>query len=47
MEEVTQVKHVLKEKKKDPNAPVGRRGRPLMFGVSTIEELEEMMDGLE
>jgi hypothetical protein len=45
--EVTQVKRV---NKKGPNAaavPVDGRGRPLLFGVSNIEELEEMMDGFE
>jgi hypothetical protein len=42
--EVTHVKRV----KKDPNAPMDvGRGRPLLFGVSNIEELEEMMDGYE
>lgn len=46
MEVVTQVKRV--KKMKGPNAPtVDGRGRPLLFGVSNIEELEEMMDGFE
>jgi hypothetical protein len=43
---VTQVKHV-KKKGHPVKAPVDGRGRPLLFGVSNIKELEEMMDGFE